>query len=138
MRFPDPPRRRAEGSIVPMINVVFLLLIFFLMTAEIAPPAPFEVAPPTVEAEGDPAQTELVLYLAEDGTLAFQDARGPDALNALQAVLADQCAPDACAERSPPLTLSADGAVDGIAVARLMRHLARIGFSEIQLVTVGQ
>ena len=138
MRFSDPPRRKAEGSIVPMINVVFLLLIFFLMTAEIAPPAPFEVAPPTAEAEGDPAPAELTLYLAEDGTLAFQDARGPEALGALQSVLVELCGTNACAGGTLRLTLRADGGVDGIAVAGLMQQLARIGVSQIQLVTVEQ
>lgn len=46
MDFAPPKRRPRAESIVPMINVVFLLLIFFLMTAQIAPPDPFEVAPP--------------------------------------------------------------------------------------------
>ena len=37
----DMPKRRPRGeSIIPMINVVFLLLIFFLLTAQIAPADP--------------------------------------------------------------------------------------------------
>ncbi len=32
-----PRRASGDENIVPMINVVFLLLIFFLMTAQIAP-----------------------------------------------------------------------------------------------------
>ncbi len=137
MQFPDPPRRQPTGSIVPMINVVFLLLIFFLMTAQIAPPVPFEVAPPRVEAQGDPAEAEFTLYLGADGELAFLDANGPAALDALQQALADMCAFGDCADTMPhSLTLRADGAVDGAAVARLMTQLAQTGFSQIQLVTV--
>ena len=56
MQFPDPPRRKPPESIVPMINVVFLLLIFFLMTAQIAPPDPFEINPPDSAQAGDPAE----------------------------------------------------------------------------------
>ena len=41
---PHTPRE----SVVPMINVVFLLLIFFLMTAQITAPTPVEVTPPSV------------------------------------------------------------------------------------------
>ena len=33
MRFASPPRRSPPESVVPMINVVFLLLIFFVVTA---------------------------------------------------------------------------------------------------------
>ncbi|NHX27772.1 biopolymer transporter ExbD, partial [Escherichia coli] len=46
MQFPQHPRRDRGENIVPMINVVFLLLIFFLMTAQIGPPAPIDVTPP--------------------------------------------------------------------------------------------
>ena len=55
MRFAPPgarPRRPRESA-VPMINIVFLLLIFFLMTATIAPPAPFAVTPPAAERAGE-------------------------------------------------------------------------------------
>ena len=38
---PDAARAPTRDSTVPMINIVFLLLIFFLITAQIAPPAPF-------------------------------------------------------------------------------------------------
>lgn len=38
MQFDLPQRRSRPESVVPMINIVFLLLIFFLMTAQIAPP----------------------------------------------------------------------------------------------------
>ncbi|MEM1152412.1 MAG: biopolymer transporter ExbD, partial [Pseudomonadota bacterium] len=37
MRLRAPDRKRRAENYVPMINVVFLLLIFFLMTAQIAP-----------------------------------------------------------------------------------------------------
>ena len=43
---PRRPARPARENIVPMINVVFLLLVFFVMTAQIAPPDPFDIAPP--------------------------------------------------------------------------------------------
>jgi periplasmic protein TonB len=46
MDFGSPPRRPRAESVVPMINVVFLLLVFFLMTATIAPPDPFASVPP--------------------------------------------------------------------------------------------
>ena len=38
MEFSTPRMRRAAEPALPMINVVFLLLIFFLMSAQIAAP----------------------------------------------------------------------------------------------------
>ena len=44
-----PPRRATAEPVVAMINVVFLLLCFFMMTATLVRPSPFEVAPPVSE-----------------------------------------------------------------------------------------
>ncbi len=136
MQFSDPPRRKQSDSIVPMINVVFLLLIFFLMTAQIAPPMPFDVTPPNAAAQGDPAEADLTLYLSADGDLGYRDVRGPAALDALQQTLAELCGTGACGDNRPTLILRADGAVEGALLARLMPQLAQAGFSQIQLVTV--
>ena len=119
-----------------MINVVFLLLIFFLMTAQIAPPMPFDVTPPNAAAQGDPAEADLTLYLSADGDLGYRDVRGPAALDALQQTLAELCGTGACGDNRPTLILRADGAVEGALLARLMPQLAQAGFSQIQLVTV--
>ncbi len=136
MQFSDPPRRKLSDSIVPMINVVFLLLIFFLMTAQIAPPMPFEVTPPNAAAQGDPTEADLTLYLSADGDLGYRDVRGPGALPALQQALIELCETGDCGDNRPTLILRADGAVEGALLARLMPQLAQAGFSQIQLVTV--
>ena len=46
------PRRAPNRSenIIPMINVVFLLLMFFMLSAQVAPPDPFDVEVPVSEA----------------------------------------------------------------------------------------
>jgi biopolymer transport protein ExbD len=121
----DPPRpRRQRGeNIVPMINVVFLLLIFFLMTAQIAPPEPFEVSPPQSEAKG-PAEDPDTLYVSQTGVLAYEGARGDAALAALSA-------------RDPavPLTLRADAGLSAVSLAALLPKLAAAGVRETRLVT---
>ncbi|QDY70200.1 biopolymer transporter ExbD [Qingshengfaniella alkalisoli] len=124
MQFSTPkPRPKAE-SIVPMINVVFLLLIFFLMTAQIAPPEPFEVTPPTAAAE-DPADTGDILYVSAEGEFGFRDLKGDDAIAALS-------------ERenaNSPLLIRADASVDASVVAGLMPRLAGVGITDATLLT---
>ena len=139
MQFSDPPRRTPPESIVPMINVVFLLLIFFLMTARITPPAPFEVTPPEAADEGAPAEGEFTLYLGPDEGLAFGAAQGTEAaLAALRAAREVYCEAGGCsdADPPPPVILRADAAVPGARLAALMPRIAQAGFAEIQLVTV--
>lgn len=140
MQFDDPPRRRPPESIVPMINVVFLLLIFFLMTAQIALPDPFEVTPPSVTAEGVQAEGEFTLYLGPDGALAFGDSTDEDAaLAALQVAKEAYCTAGGCSDNvPPPLILRADAGVEGAQLARLMPRIAQVGFAKIWLVTVAK
>ncbi|MDO5706789.1 MAG: biopolymer transporter ExbD [Paracoccus sp. (in: a-proteobacteria)] len=75
MRIELPPRKPAAESIIPMINVVFLLLIFFLLTAQIAPAPPFDMTLPESHVD-EAAQARDVLYLSATGELAFNEARG--------------------------------------------------------------
>ncbi|THD75789.1 biopolymer transporter ExbD [Thalassobius vesicularis] len=125
MQFARPPRKPRSESIVPMINVVFLLLIFFLMTAQIAPPEPFAVTPPETSS-ADPADGGLTLYISDQGQLAFRDARDQAALTALSAALT----PDA------PVQVRADARAPATALARLLPQLAALGLTQVQLITV--
>lgn len=122
MEFPRSARRSRPESIVPMINVVFLLLIFFLMTARIAPPAPFDVAPPASTREGA-LEGARALHVAADGSLAFGSARG-------EAVF------DALSEHDGPLLVRADAALPIDDFARLLADLAARGLRDTRVVTV--
>lgn len=136
MRFSDPPRRQPPESIVPMINVVFLLLIFFLMTAQIAPPEPFEVVPPEAESQAE-SEGELIVYLSGEGEVAFRDASGADAaLAALERARESLCTEIDCeAGEGPPVVLRADAAASGQRLAELMPRLGALGFARVDLVT---
>ncbi len=127
MKFNAPKRRAMGESIVPMINVVFLLLIFFLMTAQIAPPEPFEVTLPesTTEAEAD---GQTILFISDEGELAFEDLRAEAALDAISAQLGE----------GEPLLLRADRGVDATEIARLMPQLAALGVREVKLVSTNR
>jgi len=125
MKFGISPRRPRSENIVPMINVVFLLLIFFLMTAEIAPRPPFEITPPEA-GPGQPAEGEDILYVSQAGRLAYADASG----EAVFAMLAAR--PTGAA----PLMLRADAGVPAARIAALLPRLAAAGVRTVDLVTV--
>ena len=85
MDFSDPPRKPRAESIVPMINVVFLLLIFFLMSSNLTRPEPFEIALPRSTSEIEP-EVERVLYVDAAGRSHFEGAEGDAALAAVTAI----------------------------------------------------
>ena len=136
MRIDETPRRRPQENLVPMINVVFLLLIFFLMTAQIAPPEPFAVDPPEVS-DAEDADGALTLYLGKDGQIGFRDVSGEDALAALASARDEECG-GACTGEEPVLMLRADRGVPADDLAALMPRLGEAGFARVELVTARQ
>lgn len=118
IRLATQKRARPE-SVVPMINVVFLLLVFFLMTAVLTPPEPFEVALPSADAP--PGETsEDVLVVGASGELALGAARDEAVFSALPA---------------GPLKIRADASLDGADLARLVSRLRASGVTRVELVT---
>ena len=123
MDFAPPPRKPRAENIVPMINVVFLLLIFFLMTSQIAPPDPVEVTAPNSVSGGDPV-AEAKLFLDAQGVLYFGEARGDAVMAALKG---DN-------RQTEKLLLSADREVEAARVAVVLRDLAAAGVPDVELV----
>jgi biopolymer transport protein ExbD len=126
MRFAAPPRPQPAERITPMINVVFLLLIFFLMTATLTPPEPVTVTRPDSRAADAPAEG-TALHLDAGGAVAFGEATGAEA----------EAAAIAQARLSgAPLPLRADRAAEARAVAALVLRLARAGVARVALATI--
>lgn len=119
----SPQKRPAQESIVPMINVVFLLLIFFLMTSQIAPPDPVEVTAPNSKSGGEPV-AEAKLFLDAKGVLYFGETKGGAVIEALKGDNRD----------SEKLLLSADREVEAARLAVVLRDLATAGVPDIELV----
>lgn len=127
MNFSRPPKRPSAEPILPMINVVFLLLIFFLLASQIVPRAPFPLTPPhiPVGVTPDPNQT---LFMASDGQLFLAQSGGQDPLLWLafhQGTIQS-------------LTLRADGQAAGKDVAALLTKLSAIGIPKVSIVGVNR
>ncbi|RNF33675.1 biopolymer transporter ExbD [Paracoccus methylarcula] len=131
MRIDMPPRRPRGESIIPMINVVFLLLIFFLLTAQITQSPPFELEPPESEAEissrhGEEQRDRNVLYVSTAGELAYNETRGDDIWAEIGA-----------RKGGAPLEIRADKGVNATQVAALLKRLREISDAGAQLVVSG-
>jgi biopolymer transport protein ExbD len=126
MDFGAPPERIRPEAVLPVINLVFLLLIFFLISATLSQPEPVTVEPPVADGTGPLDAGPDRLSLSRDGTLAWGQARGAEALAALVASLD----PD----NPHTLALHADGAAPASAVAAVVRDLAASGITDIWLI----
>jgi len=128
MRFATPIRRSETENTLPLINVVFLLLIFFMVTGRLSESDPFVVMPPQSSSEVPPGERDLVMHIHADGRMAL-DGRAV-ALEDLAAEVA-RLLPDGGAVR-----LKADGDADAILVVGAMEALRDAGVERLNLLTV--
>ena len=80
MRLARRPRREAPEPIIALIDVVFFLLVFFMLIGRMDATAPFEVDPPLAATGADMPGGGTTLSIAADGTLAINGAEAERAI----------------------------------------------------------
>ncbi len=135
MKFRAPSRKHALGfDLTPMIDVVFLLIIFFLFTSQFAQAVRTPVELP--EQAGDDSSTnssgDMVLDISADGTL-WSDGRrlSVEQFVALVVVEADRAGGPEAIE----VLVRADGASTAATVNEVAGRLAQIGVRRWKLGT---
>lgn len=128
MILPPPKRNRSlDDKILPLINVVFLLLIFFVLAGAITRAAPFDLTLPTSQqSEQRTLPADPVLSIAADGRLAFNDETVAAA--ELTTKLADWPA-------DTPLQVRADSALKARQLSAILLQLRAAGIAEVRLLT---
>jgi len=125
--------RPAEGPInlTPLIDMVFILLVFFMLAGSIRPTALFTVTLPTSASRTFGDERDLVLLIRADGELALNNERMtlPDAT----ARIADSLRTDP----SGLVQVKADGDADANEVIATMEALREAGVGYIVLLTRG-
>lgn len=131
MMFDTETRPRPDGErVLPLINVVFLLLIFFMLAGSLTANDPFPVDPPGSSSEAPAEQRETVILVGADGSLALDGRRlDPGALEAELSARADT-------GTLGPVWLKGDGAADALDILALLERLKSAGVDEITLLTV--
>ncbi|MFK7963133.1 MAG: ExbD/TolR family protein [Burkholderiaceae bacterium] len=61
----------SDDRLIPLINVIFLMLIFFLLAGSIRPPDPFDIALPVSASEQVRPSETLVLMVGANGELSM-------------------------------------------------------------------
>jgi biopolymer transport protein ExbD len=73
MKIPLPTEEtRSELSVVPLVNVVFLLLVFFMLAGQISAPEPLDVEPPRSISDAESVGEPVGLLLTRDGQVALE------------------------------------------------------------------
>ena len=136
----NPDRAPGDHGLVPLINVVFLLLAFFMIAGQIQRSDVVRVAPPVSISETVPAEQRLELVVVADGTVYLEGEAVP--LEELASALRRRM------QMGPPPPMSGSSNTDGrvilvkadadLEVTRLeavLEELLRAGASRAALAT---
>ena len=115
-----------DDQALPLINVAFLLLVFFLMAGTLVLPEPFAVEHLVVR-DGEVVESmSKVLAISRDGQLAYRGEQ----------LVPEDLSPLMFADLEGPLPLKVDAQADAQFVIEIMKHLARAGVENVRLVGV--
>ena len=130
MRLANHARQQNDDGIVPLINIVFLLLIFFLIVGTIAPTPDISVAyPETEESPVTRAPTDAV-YVSAGGYISYRGAAVD--LDGLPAVV---IADPTFLERGT-LPVAVDRNLPAPELAPVLGVLAGAGVTSVRLITL--
>lgn len=130
MRFEPRRPKSDEERILPLINVVFLLLIFFMLAGRLAASDPFEVTPPRSTSEGSAEQQDMLVLVDSQGRLAL------DGEIMSEAVLKETVAGRLDGNGRASVRMKADGGADATGVVAVMETLREAGVTRLELLTV--
>jgi biopolymer transport protein ExbD len=132
MKIKGPPARGGvdEQRMLPMINLVFLLLIFFMLAGAIAAGERFRVHPPRSAEAAAATLSGTALLVAADGRLAL--GMEPLSDGELTARLEEWLAEHG---GQAVLQVKADADTDAAQVTRLLGRVQQAGVTRVHLLT---
>ena len=136
MKFRRKPRENVEINLASLIDVVFILLLFFVVTTTFTRETQLKVDLPEAASGTPPEQTELKqleVLIAADGSYSLNaKALLKSDLDSLMAALRKESAGD----NSLPLIISADAQTPHQAVITAMDAAGKLGFAHLRITTV--
>ncbi len=119
-----------EPSVVPLVNIVFLLLIFFMLLGRLTSPEVLDVQPPASASGGQvDSRRDLLILVSNDGRMALDD----DELE--QDLLTSAVAKFLEEDPALRVRIKADADLDAVKLIRLMEQLKEAGVKRLLLLT---
>lgn len=125
-------RSRDEDRVLPLINVVFLLLIFFMLAGGFKMKDPFELKPPQSISDASDDPNLMIVLFGENGEVAIDgDIVAMDDLDHLIGKRLSTDPPDG-------VRIKAHGATSAPDVIALFAHFGDAGIEDLRLMTVAK
>ncbi len=127
------PKRRAkddEERILPLINIVFLLLVFFMVAGRLTAPDPFKIELPHSSSDDEAGVQEAMIAIGQDGRLAL------DGTVMIEAEILSALTERLSSDDGLKVRMKADGQVEAIRVVEVMELLREAGVEKLAMLTV--
>jgi biopolymer transport protein ExbD len=126
MHLKSPIRRPPLENTVPLINVVFLMLIFFMLAGSITRDDAHRVSVPLSMLEDEAIRSTGAIIIAKDGRIFADD---------IEITAQDGLARKVESHSSEPIKLAADGDLPAHVLHKTLRDLQASGAENITLIT---
>lgn len=130
MHFPDRRPDQTEERILPLINVVFLLLIFFMIAGSLSVTDAFEIDAPVSRTTAEHEPESLMILLGQDGQLALDNKLINEVMLLEQLSIALKDKP------ARAITLKADQRLPANQLVRFTQALHAVGVKKLRLLTL--
>ncbi|MFB1490016.1 MULTISPECIES: ExbD/TolR family protein [unclassified Thiocapsa] len=132
MRLKRPkPAADSEANLIPLINVVFLLLIFFMLAGRLAPTESVALDPPRSDSPQSTRAAPLVLLIDRTGQISL------DGELLEETTLAEWVA-ERLADGPRHLQIKADATLEALRLVDLLEQLRATGAEDIDLLTLAR
>ena len=134
MRFGHNKNKEAEINLTPLIDVVFLLLVFFMVSTKFISDNSFNVdLPLAIEGDSASKQNLLVVSVSSEGLLMLNGKKLADSSKkGLGKALSEACVGST---KDCVISLNADGAVDYQRIVDIMDVARFSGIRKVELAT---
>jgi len=128
------PTKSDDDNLIPLINVVFLMLIFFMVAGQIQPSDGIEVEPPASISKNKVTPERLKIVIAQDGQLVLdghlisKDELGNQVSAYLNALTEEQ-------KNNAAVVLKADGNLTVDLMQEYVNTIKASGIARISLMT---
>ncbi|TRO37082.1 biopolymer transporter ExbD [Pseudomonas sp. ALS1131] len=136
MKFRRKPRENVEINLASLIDVVFILLLFFVVTTTFTRETQLKVDLPEAASGTPPEQTELKQVEVLIGADGAYSVNGKALLESNLSNLMAALQKEFDGDNSLPLIISADGKTPHQAVITAMDAAGKLGFSHLRITTV--
>jgi biopolymer transport protein ExbD len=137
MRLSLRPRAQPEVNMTSLIDVVFLLLIFFMVSTSFVKQSKITISLPEVESQAvvDELPQQIDIMITETGTILIN---GRELINNRAETIRNALQKTSNGDNTLSLTISADANAKHQHVVTAMDVAGRLGFTQINIATVNE